>query len=223
MTAKIVKKDDVKGKASRPSSAGHAARIIPDAGGIVHRRVVDAGAEAQRIVEEAQREAGRIKDEACDILADAKKRAAEEVKRGYAEGEAKGLAQVTEKLVQLTKLREEFAAGAEPEVIKLVFTIAEKVIGRLVQENPDAIRSVVRQALERSIGDRITVRVNPEDYKAVIEGEAELRSAIERTKRLSFREDDSISKGGCILETEVGTIDAQLETQLGAIRKALLS
>ena len=30
-----------------------------------------------------------------------------------------------------------------------------------------------------------------------------------------------MSKGGCIVETEVGTIDARLETQLKAIKKAL--
>jgi flagellar biosynthesis/type III secretory pathway protein FliH len=36
-----------------------------------------------------------------------------------------------------------------------------------------------------------------------------------------FREDESIIPGGCIVETEVGTIDAQIDTQLKAIKKAL--
>ena len=223
MAGKILKKGDVKGKARDTVRANPAAEILPGSGGIVHRRVVDAGAEASRIVEEARREASRIKDEAEDVLVAAKERAAQEVKRGYAEGEAKGLAQVTEKLMELARLREEFFANAEPDVMKLVLTIAEKVIGRLVTENPEGIKSVVRQALERSLGDRITVRLNPDDYRAIVEEDQAFRAVIDRTKRLSFREDGSISKGGCVLETEVGTIDAQLETQLEAIKKALIT
>ena len=47
-----------------------------------------------------------------------------------------GLAQVTEKLIHLERLREKFYEGAEPEMIKLVVSIAEKVIGRIAAENP---------------------------------------------------------------------------------------
>jgi len=222
MPGKILKKGDVKGKARDSARANPAAEILPGSGGIVHRRVVDAGVEASRMVEEARREASRIKDEAEDVLVAAMERAAKEVKRGFASGEAKGLAQVTEKLMDLARLREEFYATAEPEVIKLVMSIAEKVIGRLVTENPEGIKSVVRQALERSLGDRITVRLSPDDYRAIVEEDEAFKGVIDRTKRLTFREDDSISKGGCVLETEVGTIDAQLETQLAAIKKALI-
>ena len=108
-------------------------------------------------------------------------------------------------------------------MIRLVTTIAEKVIGQIVEENPKLIRSVVKKALERSLGDRIVVRVNPEDYKVVTAQDSEFRDVIDRTKRITFRQDDTIAKGGCVVETEVGTIDAQIETQLKAIRKALIS
>ena len=121
----------------------------------------------------------------------------------------------------LTLTREKFYADAEPEIIKLVMTIAEKVIGKLVRENEETIRSIVRQALESAIGERITVRLNPEDYAVVAADEMEFRDILDRTKRISFKEDETVGKGGCIVETEVGTIDAQLETQLKAIKKAL--
>ena len=95
------------------------------------------------------------------------------------------------------------------------------VIGRIAAENPDLIRSVVRQALERVLGDRITVSLSPEDYRSLVAGEHEFKDVIDRTKRLMFREDETVAKGGCVVETEVGTIDARIETQLEAIRKAL--
>jgi len=223
MAGKIVKKGEVEKKhgISPKPHARRAAELIPDSGGIVHRKVIDAGEEAERIISEAEVQAKAIRDEAEEVLRDAKAKRDETVKKGYAEGESKGMAQVTEKLMKLEGMKERFYKDAEPEVIKLVMSIAEKVIGRIVLENKDMIRSVVHQALERAIGDRITVKLNPEDYKRLMEGEHEFRDVIDRTRRLVFREDESIIPGGCIVETEVGTIDAQIDTQLKAIKKAL--
>ncbi len=225
MSGKIVKGGGIpkpqEGQGASPSIS-RAAASLPDAGGIVHRRVLDASAEADRILQAARDEAQRIRAEAEQVLEDAKATRAQELKRGYSEGEAKGLKQVTEKLVELAHLKERFFDQAEPEVMNLVMDIAEKIIGHLVEQHAEVVRSVVRQALERTIGDRILVRVNPEDYRTLMEGDHEFRDVIDRTRRLSFREDESLQRGGCIVETEVGTIDAQLETQIAAIKKALV-
>jgi flagellar biosynthesis/type III secretory pathway protein FliH len=42
-----------------------------------------------------------------------------------------------------------------------------------------------------------------------------------RASDLSIREDDDISPGGVIIETEAGSIDARLETQLDALERAM--
>jgi len=225
MTGKIVKRDELEkrkvGVGKPTAAARRAAEMIPDSGGIVHKKVMDAGNEAERILSRAETEAQRIKDEARGVLEDANAKREEMIKKGYAEGESKGLAQVTEKLIALEDLKERFYENAEPDVVKLVMSIAEKVIGRIVLENPDLARSVVHQALEKAIGDRIVVKLNPTDYARLMEGEHEFRDVIDRTRRLTFREDESIIPGGCTVETEVGTIDAQIDTQLKAIKKAL--
>ncbi len=225
MVGKIVKKGEVEkkaGAAAKPAPrVRHAAELIPDSGGIVHRKVMDASQEAERIISRAEEEAAKIRAEAEVVLSAAQAEREETLKRARADGESKGLAQVTEKLMGLERLKERFYDDAEPDVIKLVMSIAEKVIGRIVLENKDMIRSVVHQALERAIGDRITVKLNPEDFRRLMEGEHEFRDVIDRTRRLTFREDESIIPGGCVVETEVGTIDAQIDTQLKAIKKAL--
>jgi flagellar assembly protein FliH len=219
--AKIVKASKVdQDKLGAPKPMRRSAQLAQS--GVVHKRVMDASSKAEKIIEEAEAEAVGILRRAEKTLQDAEAEKKEAIRSGYASGESKGLAQVTEQLMKLQKLREEFYDNAEPEVIKLVTTIAEKVIGRAVSENPDMIKSVVRQALEKSLGDRITVRLNPEDYVVVMAADGEFKDVIDRTKRLAFREDDTIEKGGCVVETEVGTIDAQIEVQLKAIRKALI-
>lgn len=195
--------------------------IISDSGAVVHKRVTDAKTEAQEILQRAKSEAEKIRKEAEAVLEDSKVKRDAAIKKGYAEGESKGLGSVTEKLMRLQKLKQEFYDNAEPEILRLVIAIAEKVVGRIVAENPEAIRSVVHEALDHALGDRITVRVNPEDYKTLMSGDHEFRGIIDRTKRLMFREDESISKGGCVVDTDVGTIDARIETQLEAIKKAL--
>jgi len=224
MVGKIVKKSDAeKKRGAKPhaTAARRGAELMPDSGGIVHRKVIDAGKEAERILSQADADARRIREDADRVLKESEVKAQDAIKKGYAEGESKGLAQVTEKLMSLERLKGEFYQNAEPDVIKLVMSIAEKVIGRIVLENKEMIRSVVHQALEKAIGDRITVKLNPIDYKQIMEGDHQFRDVIDRTRRLIFREDESILPGGCIVETEVGTIDAQIDTQLKAIRKAL--
>ena len=188
--------------------------------GVVRKKTLDAQSDANEIVSDARQEAQSVL-----LAAEAKLKAANEFyeserKRGYAEGEGKALAQVTEQLLAIKKLKEDFFAQAEPELIRLSLAIAEKVLGRMVHEHPEAVQQVVRQSLERSLGDRITVRVNPLDYKNLQEQQASFKDALDRSKRLLLKEDESIAQGGCVVETEVGTIDAQLETQLEAIRKA---
>jgi len=216
MTSKIIK------GASAPKDASkRAPEIISDSGGVIHKRIIDTKEQAANIIEKAEKEAAGIREEARKTLESAKKSKEDAIKKGYVEGESKGLAQVTEKLIRLDGLKSEFYKSAEPEVIKLVMNIAEKVIGKLALENKQVINVVVHQALEKALGDRITVRLNPSDYKNVMSDEHEFKDIVDRTKRLMFREDEAISKGGCIVETEVGTIDAQMETQLEAIKKAL--
>ena len=42
-----------------------------------------------------------------------------------------------------------------------------------------------------------------------------------RARALQFRTDDRVGRGGCVIETELATIDARLATQLEAIERAL--
>lgn len=218
---KIIKKNDAQ-KRSGLSDKLPISKIMPsETGGVLNKKVLDAKDRAQEMINEASAEARSIRADARAILDQVTSEMEKAKKDGYAKGYEEGLSSVTEKLVALETLREKFYKNAEPDVIKLVMTIAEKVIGKMVRESEGAIKSIVRLAVESSIGERITVKLNPEDHKIVTSGDFELKDMLDRTKRISFKEDETIEKGGCIVETEVGTIDARLETQLKAIKKAL--
>jgi len=221
MTSKILKGSTVKTSGAAPTAPHRDVGVSTEGGGVLDRRIISATERAQKIVDEAYAEATRIRVEAEALRAEVATVREEARKEGLAKGEAMGKTSVTEALLTLERRREEFYDTAEKEIVKLTIAIAEKVIGRIASERPEVVRDVVRQALERSLGDRIVVRLNPDDYKTITGEGYEFRDVIDRTKRIVFREDEAIQKGGCVVETEVGTIDAQIETQMEAIRKVL--
>ena len=219
---KILKGRDLRDKpgVSEPVPRRHVG-IIQEEGGVLDHRVLSASQKAEIIIEEAEAEAQKIRSEAEAVKNQIEKEREDARNEGFSKGKMEGLATVTEKLMTLEKKKEEFFASAEPEIIKLVMAVAEKVIGQIASERPEVVKDVVKQALERSLGDRIVVKLNPEDYRKITDEHYEFRDVLDRTKRIHLKEDETIMKGGCVVETEVGTIDAQIDTQLEAIRKAL--
>ena len=223
--AKILKGDEFKKRlkledrveAEIPTSFGSAS----ERGGVIDRKVLEVSSQAQQIIEEAKSEAMRIRAEAKELLGQVQEEMERSKQAGHEKGLQEGLQQGLEMLHRVKELRQKLFDNNEREMVKVIFQIAEKIIGREFSENDKAIMNVIRLALSDAVGDKILLRLNPQDYEKIKKNEAELLQKIESGKTLVFREDDTVKVGGCIAETEIGTIDAQLDTQLNAIRKAL--
>ena len=68
----------------------------------------------------------------------------------------------------------------------------------------------------------LRVRVNPDDLEMVRSNRADLLHIVEGVSRTSkFVEDRRVGAGGCIVETESGSIDARIETQLASLGDTL--
>lgn len=171
------------------------------------------------ILQRAQDEAREIRRRASEVLEQAEREREEERKRGYEEGREEGLGEFSEKVMEAGHAKEKVLREAEPEIVRMVMDIAEKVIGREIKKG--AVVDVVRKAIRESVGQKIVVRVNTLDMEVIRGKEAELLAELDKVHSLSVREDETVPLGGCIIETELGTVDARLEVQLAAIRKAL--
>lgn len=189
-------------------------------GGVIRKDEIVAKGKGQELIELAEREAARIRAEANNLLQTTTAEVETAKKKGYEEGKQEAKASLIEEILKAKNLQEKFFKDCESQIMKLVLSIAEKVIGNLVEKETDAIQAIVRQALEHALGDRIVVRLHPNDFKRLKAEENYFRDLLERTRQLHFKEDETIQAGGCVVETEIGTIDAQLETQMKAIRKA---
>lgn len=217
--ADVIKRDDLEGQLkARELEGKRLARFLPSRG-VVPREVVSAAEQAAALVQEARASAQEILEQAKAM----KERMAEQVEaereRGYAEGQQAGLAEATELIAAATAEREHLLQEAEPEVVRMVFQIAEKILGEAIATG--GVTDVVKRAISEAIGERVTVRVHPEDLEKIRSIEPELNERLQNIKSLNIMADETIELGGCAVDTEVGTIDAQLSTQLAAIKKSL--
>lgn len=186
---------------------------------ILKRRVVSAYEEAKEIVARARSEAARIQEQARETSRQATAEKASERQRGFEEGYQEGLEKLSQRIFEAEQAHEKVLAEAEPQIIRMVMDIAEKVIGRQIEKG--AIVDVVKNAISQAAGRKIVVRIHPSDVPTIREREKDLFAALDQNQSVSVKEDEEIPPGGCIVETEMGTVDARLETQLNAIKKAL--
>ena len=176
--------------------------------------------QCERLIQEAQLKVSEIEKEAYEKGFSEGQKAGGEVGERMAESLLK---QYSASLDALNKLRKELFSTSEREVIRLSLEIARKIIKHEVAIDEELILTLVKVALAR-VADQalITVRVNPKDYHFIERhhaaglGATDGRSLSESVKLV---EDPLIARGGCIIETDSGTIDARIEEQLREIER----
>ena len=120
---------------------------------------------------------------------------------------------------QLIDKREKIWQESEPEIIKLILTISSKMVGEEISNHgKDVIKYVVKEALSHVSGKKIVaVRLSPDDAKKI--------NLLEEMKwadtNIKILEDGAITSGGCVIETDFGSVDCQIETRWEETRKAL--
>ncbi|WNY66662.1 flagellar assembly protein FliH [Borreliella lusitaniae] len=106
------------------------------------------------------------------------------------------------------------------QIISLVMQIAIKVIKRITDSQRDVVLENVDDALKR-VKDKtqITIRVNLDDLDILRHKKSDFISRFDVIENLEIIEDPNIGKGGCIIETNFGEIDARISSQLDKIEE----
>jgi flagellar assembly protein FliH len=124
--------------------------------------------------------------------------------------------QVAEQLARLAETRSSVLGNAESDVLQLALEIARRIVHRELTIDPDAIRGLVKVALEKLQSEKVhAVRVHPEQEKS-------LKAALSRFGRAETMEiivDPGLERGGLIFETGRGWLDASLDTQFREIER----
>lgn len=150
--------------------------------------------------------------------------------KGYEEGNEEAqqnhaglLAEAREKLADAVMEREKILRKAEDEIAQLAVAVARKIIFREMFADPSIVGEIVEEAI-RKVSDReeITVKVHPADLDFVLSRQDDLSRNIKGIRKLKILADNSISPGGCVIETPGGTVDARIESQLAEIEQSLM-
>lgn len=182
---------------------------------IVPGAVFEARAEAARIVASARTDAEAIVASARSAAEGAARDAADA-------GRIAGRAEAAAALAEALAIRDRALADAEREVARVALAAAERLVGEALALAPERIASIVGDELARARRAReVTVRVHPDDAPHVESLRALITARAGRPGTFSVRADPAVTRGGCLVETDLGTIDARLETKIEALARAL--
>ena len=122
---------------------------------------------------------------------------------------------------EMKRLRQRDVEQMEMETVRLALAITKRIIGQEA-ENGNVIRHVVKLAMEKAADQRhLTLRLHPEDVETVNAFQEDLLMGDDMTAILKIEADDAILRGGCIIETKLGDVDARIDRQIRVIEDLL--
>jgi len=151
---------------------------------------------------------------------------AEGLKQGHEQGLAEGRRRAE---AEFSQARAALAAGLEAlaaerrrvlaegraAALRLALAVARKVIHHEVRQSGEAAARVVDAAIKAAQEATVVrVRVHPGDRARIEEARGD-------QPPLALVEDQAIGRGGCIVETDCGSIEATVESQWDVVRAAL--
>lgn len=127
-------------------------------------------------------------------------------------------------LLDLEKVKKKNYLNAEKETVNLSLSIARKIVCHEVSINKEVVLNVIKQAFKKVVDhEKIKIKISPSDFKFIEQSEFKISKIIDNIDKVAFEEDKNISDGGCIIETNLGDIDARIEEQLQVVEEAFRS
>lgn len=122
---------------------------------------------------------------------------------------------------ELIRIRRQDIDRMESATVQLALAIAKKIIGNEA-ERGTVIESVVKTAMKKVADPRnLTLRVNPADIDTVNGFQQDLCLADDFKTVLRLEADETIKRGGCIIETQLGDVDARIDQQIKVVEESL--
>jgi flagellar assembly protein FliH len=224
------------------AAKAEADRIIREAEGAAFEEVRRKTNEAQKLKQSAEEEATAIVSDAETRVAELEASAASKVeaaqreasKKGREEGREEGYKEgvaEAERLVGRLHIildramdkRAEILAETESQVVELVLLVAKKVVKVISENQKSVVVQNIQQALRKlKTKSDVIVRVNLADLQLSTEHVKDFVQMTENAKRIQIVEDGAVDRGGCIIETDFGEIDARISSQLSELEEKIL-
>lgn len=168
----------------------------------------------------------------------------ENFQRGYAEGFEQGVeegrqagmaefershsvlleafaAELQARADQIDVAFEAWCHSLENPLAEMAAAIAARIVARELQTDPAVILEITRAAIvDVTHATTARIRLNPFDSPTVRERAADLQMASASLRSVEVVDDPAIL-GGCVIETDGGSVDARVEAMIDQARKAI--
>lgn len=189
-------------------------------------KVAEANIKYSKKIEEALIEAEKIKNNALEQVNNIQEEAS---RKGYNTGKKEGfeggnqwaknaMKKLNIILSVLARERNELVLEAKIQIIEIVIVMARRIVKVLVETHPRVVYDNIINVLKHLKGRaEIIIRVNSEDLAQTTKHKREFLQMIEGIEKIKIAEDNSVDKGGCIIDTEYGSVDSRIITQMSKI------
>jgi flagellar assembly protein FliH len=152
--------------------------------------------------------------------------------RGRCDGEHSLSAQLLQQRNEMVELQNGVLASlrhsvplviqeTEGALISLALESAQKIIAGL-PVNAEMVEAVVHEAVGQvQDAAEITIQLHPDDLALLRKHNSPLLNGLPETGPLRFTPSSDVTRGGCMVQTRFGLIDACRETKLAQLREAL--
>ena len=127
------------------------------------------------------------------------------------EGALKSLRQAVPQVIRET----------ENTLVAFALSVAQKLVSDLPINVP-MVEAAVRDAMRQVEGTaQFTVRLHPADLQLLQNAGSPVLSPVEDGREFRFLSSPEVTRGGCVVQTQFGTIDARRETKFDLLKAAL--
>jgi type III secretion protein L len=184
---------------------------------IIPADAVSTMQEASQVLEHIKQDAEKYRQE---VVKEGEKTKEQAFKEGYDEG----FKQWAEHLASFEKKLEDLHKEMQKVIIPIALKAAKKIVGREIELSEETIVDIVASNLKAvAQHKKIIIYVNKKELEILEKNKPRLRELFENLESLSIRPRDDIAPGGCVIETEIGIINAQMEHRWRVLEKAFES
>lgn len=121
------------------------------------------------------------------------------------------LTELENMMTHLAHLKEEMIRQNESHIVKLVYDIAKRIALDHIEEKPEIVLSVIKNAIEMAQADEeVNVLICSEQLDFLEQMKDKAGRDSEFLKKVKFQVSDQVTSGGCIIETNFGVVDARI-------------
>ena len=167
---------------------------------------------------EAEQIINTAKEQAQQIVEQAKEAYEQEKQRGYQDGLDESKVDQADQMLKVVSRTINYLSDVEQTMADILLSGVKKIIGEFDQET--LAINLVRNALQHVRNEKqVSIRIPPSQYNMV---KARLNEILTDYKGVGFVDlvaDQRLSTGDCIMESEIGVVDASVDVQLRALQR----